>query len=124
MRFVAVKSVDQQGAGVQHKTRTQTIKQRTMMLNAVRAHLADFVETFTKATGCAPRTFLTRQRMEMAARLMGSQVFNPQQVALMTGYGVYNSFDRACKRHWGIAPAHFRNTRLATPQTIELREEE
>ncbi|PJG44982.1 IS110 family transposase [Sphingobium sp. LB126] len=42
MRFVAVKSVDQQAAGVLHKTRALLIKQRTMMLNAVRAHLAEF----------------------------------------------------------------------------------
>ena len=42
MRFVAVKSVDQQAAGVLHKTRALLIKQRTMMLNAIRAHLAEF----------------------------------------------------------------------------------
>lgn len=42
MRFVPVKSVDQQAAAVLHKTRALLIKQRTMMLNAVRAHLAEF----------------------------------------------------------------------------------
>lgn len=42
MRFVAVKSVDQQAAGVLHRIRALLIKQRTMMLNAVRAHLAEF----------------------------------------------------------------------------------
>ena len=42
MRFVEVKSVDQQAAGLLHRTRALLIKQRTMMLNAVRAHLAEF----------------------------------------------------------------------------------
>ena len=42
MRFVAAKSVDQQAAGVLHKTRALLIKQRTMMLNAIRSHLAEF----------------------------------------------------------------------------------
>lgn len=42
MRFVEIKSVDQQAGGVLHKTRALLIKQRTMMLNAVRSHLAEF----------------------------------------------------------------------------------
>ena len=42
MRFVEIKSVDQQAGGVLHKTRALLIKQRTMMFNAVRSHLAEF----------------------------------------------------------------------------------
>ncbi len=42
MRFVPVKEVDQQGDLVLHRTRELLIRQRTMLINALRAHLAEF----------------------------------------------------------------------------------
>jgi AraC-like DNA-binding protein len=72
-----------------------------------------FVSAFTAATGQAPMTFLARERMERAARLMGSEVLSIQQVAQLVGYDVYNSFARAFKRHWGVGPAAFRAARSA-----------
>lgn len=42
MRFVAVKSADQQAALMLHRTRDLLIRQRTMLINALRAHLAEF----------------------------------------------------------------------------------
>jgi transposase len=42
MRFVPVKSSDRQGVLVLHRTRDLLMRQRTMMLNAARAHLAEF----------------------------------------------------------------------------------
>ena len=42
MRFVAVKSEDQQATLMAHKTRELPIKQRTMSVNALRGHLAEF----------------------------------------------------------------------------------
>jgi transposase len=42
MRFVAVKSAEQQAALMLHKTRELLIKQRTMSVNALRAHLSEF----------------------------------------------------------------------------------
>lgn len=42
MRFVPVKDVDQQGVLVLHRTRDLLIRQRTMLINALRAHLAEF----------------------------------------------------------------------------------
>jgi len=41
MRFVPVKSVAQQGALMLHRVRDLLIKQRTMTINALRAHLAE-----------------------------------------------------------------------------------
>lgn len=40
MRFVAVKSEDQQAVLMLHKTRELLVRQRTMQTNAPRAHLA------------------------------------------------------------------------------------
>jgi len=41
MRFVQVKSPEQQGALMQHRTRDLLIRQRTQVINALRAHLAE-----------------------------------------------------------------------------------
>jgi transposase len=42
MRFIAVKSADQQAMLMLHKTRELLIKQRTMSVNALRGHLSEF----------------------------------------------------------------------------------
>ena len=42
IRFVAVKTVEQQGVLMLHRTRELLIRQRTMLVNAIRAHMAEF----------------------------------------------------------------------------------
>ena len=42
MRFVPIKSAERQSVLMLHRTRDLLMRQRTMMLNAVRAHLAEF----------------------------------------------------------------------------------
>ena len=42
MRFVPVKTADQQAAVLLHRGREQLVRQRTMLVNALRAHLAEF----------------------------------------------------------------------------------
>ena len=42
MRFVGVKSVDQQAILVLHRSRDLLVRQRTMLCNAIRGHLAEF----------------------------------------------------------------------------------
>ncbi len=42
MRFVAVKSAEQQSLMMLHRTRALLIRQRTMLVNAIRSHLAEF----------------------------------------------------------------------------------
>src|SRR5258706_14155931 len=41
MRFVAAKSAEQQGQLMQHRTRDLLMRQRTQVINALRAHLAE-----------------------------------------------------------------------------------
>jgi transposase len=41
MRFVGVKSAEQQGRLMQHRTRDLLMRQRTQLINALRAHLAE-----------------------------------------------------------------------------------
>ncbi len=42
MRFVAIKSIDQQAVLMLHKVRDLLVRQRTMLINALRGHLAEF----------------------------------------------------------------------------------
>jgi transposase len=42
MRFVPVKTLGQQGALSQHRVRDLLVRQRTMLVNALRGHLAEF----------------------------------------------------------------------------------
>ena len=42
MRFVPVKDVDQQSVLMLHRARNLLVRQRTMLINALRAHLAEF----------------------------------------------------------------------------------
>lgn len=51
MRFVPIKSVDQQAVLMLHKTRELLVKQRTMSVNALRSHLAEFGIVVAKGIG-------------------------------------------------------------------------
>ncbi len=42
MRFVAVKTMEQQSVLMVHRTRELLVRQRTMLVNAIRAHMAEF----------------------------------------------------------------------------------
>lgn len=63
MRFVAVKSKAQQAALMLHKTRDLMVRQRTMLINAVRGHLGEY--GITAAKGAAGvRTILRAVYLE------------------------------------------------------------
>ena len=51
MRYVPVKSADQQAVLMLHKTRELLVKQRTMSVNALRGHLAEFGLVAAKGIG-------------------------------------------------------------------------
>ena len=42
MRFVEVKTEEQQSVLMLHRTRQLFVRQRTMLINAIRAHMAEF----------------------------------------------------------------------------------
>ena len=42
MRFVGIKSKEQQGVLMMHRSRELLVRQRTMLVNAIRAHMAEF----------------------------------------------------------------------------------
>ncbi len=71
MRFVAVKSREQQGVLMLHKTRNLLVRQRTALINALRAHLAEFgVVTATQPGGVKALTKLLHEaRDELPAHV-------------------------------------------------------
>lgn len=54
MRFVPVKSQEQQAVLMVHRTRALLVRQRTMTINALRAHLAEFGLVVAKGIGQVP----------------------------------------------------------------------
>ncbi len=44
MRFVAIKNEQQQGALMLHRTRELLVRQGTMLVNAIRGHMAEFAD--------------------------------------------------------------------------------
>lgn len=75
MRFVPVKSAERQGVLVLHRARDLLMRQRTMLLNAVRGHLAEFGLI-------APQG--PRKVLEMIARLQNGEVPDLPKIARST----------------------------------------
>jgi transposase len=67
MRFVAVKSAEQQALLMVHKARELLVRQRTMLTNALRAHLAEF--GFIAAQGPGGFAHLSKILAEQRDRL-------------------------------------------------------
>jgi AraC-like DNA-binding protein len=71
-------------------------------------------ERFTHFVGEPPMHYLTRWRMQRAARLLSGNTAKVSAVAREVGYNSEAAFSRAFKKLTGVAPAAWRN-RLATP---------
>jgi transposase len=81
MRFVAVKSAEQQAALMLHKTRELLIKQRTMSVNALRAHLSEFgivvakgIERVDQLLGLAEQDATLPNAARGAVQVLGRQI--------------------------------------------------
>jgi transposase len=76
MRFVPVKSRDQQAVLMLHRSRDLLIRQRTMLINALRAHLAELgiVATFSSANE-KNRCFRNRANIQRCATWTATSTF-------------------------------------------------
>ncbi len=68
MRFVPIKSADQQAVLMLLKTRELLVKQRTMSVNALRGHLAAFCIVAAKRIGGSMNCWRSRRRMRRCRR--------------------------------------------------------
>jgi len=71
-----------------------------------------FADRFARLVGEPPMQYLTRWRMQMAARLLADGSAKVAAVALEVGYDSEAAFSRAFKKLAGVSPAAWRGQRL------------
>ena len=66
------------------------------------------VERFTRYLSEPPMTYLTRWRLQLAARSLTRTPKGVAEIASEVGYESEAAFNRAFKRHFGVPPARYR----------------
>jgi AraC-like DNA-binding protein len=74
---------------------------------------SSFAERFTAYVGVSPMQYLTRWRLQLAARMLGTDGVGVAQAASAVGYQSEAAFSRAFKREVGEAPGAWRRGRHA-----------
>ncbi|MGE5646201.1 MAG: AraC family transcriptional regulator [Acidobacteriota bacterium] len=102
-----------------HPARAWTIEDLARSVGVSRAVLAG---RFRHFLGEPPIGYLTRWRLQLAARLLTTTSHNVAQIAAQAGYESEAAFNRAFKRMFGAPPARFRRERAApSPATLDDR---
>lgn len=84
------------------------------LAHAVGMSRSTFSARFAKRVGMSPKKYLTRLRMNLAAKaLRGDSDASLSQIAAGVGYDTESSFGRAFKRTFEVSPGTFRRRRLA-----------
>jgi len=78
------------------------------LAGAVHVSRATLARRFTQHIGEPPHSYLTRWRMELAARQLREGTQPAAQVAKSVGYTSEYAFNRAFTRHRGIPPGRYR----------------
>src|SRR5229473_2257321 len=84
MRFVRIKSAEQQGQLMQHRTRDVLIRQRTQIINALRAHLAELGVVAAQGNAGVNELGAIEKRIKMQHRSSEAS----QRVEAIPGIGV------------------------------------
>jgi len=69
---------------------------------------AAFARRFTNLVGEPPMTYLTRWRMDIAARLLRDSGDILNSIAIRVGYETESSFSKAFRRFHGVSPGQYR----------------
>jgi transposase len=93
MRFVPVKTEEQQSVLVLHRSRDLLMRQRTMILNAIRAHLAEF----GVVTAQGPRKVV-----ELVAELLGNETPKVPEIARVGLQALAAQLDSLATAIWDI----------------------
>ena len=78
------------------------------LANEVGVSRSTLVERFTSYLGEPPITYLTRWRLQLAARSLRGTAKGVSQIASEVGYESEAAFNRAFKRELGLPPARYR----------------
>lgn len=80
-----------------------------------------FQRLFARATGETPKRYVARLRLERAAFRIRLQNAKLLEIALDCGYQNHETFTRAFRRHFGIAPSRYRVELAAESGSIGRR---
>lgn len=80
-----------------------------------------FAARFSQLVGEPPLTYLTRWRMQKAARLLRTGHATIGEVASRVGYEAEAAFSKAFKRWTGVPPSAYRRAQAAPRATLRLR---
>ncbi len=82
---------------------------------AVSMSRAAFAKRFKELVGEPPMAYLTRWRMDSAARLLRESDWSIARIAARVGYEGETSFSRAFRRHRQVAPGAYRRQSRTAP---------
>jgi AraC-like DNA-binding protein len=91
----------------EHPERSWTVE---ALASQVTMSRSAFAERFTRLVGEAPLGYLTRWRMQKAARLMLDGDATLGAIAHAVGYETESAFGKAFRRHMGSTPGEYRKT--------------
>jgi transcriptional regulator GlxA family with amidase domain len=75
------------------------------------------VERFTRYLSEPPMTYLTRWRLQLAARSLEKTSRSVAEIAAEVGYESEAAFNRAFKREFGEPPGRYRSARRSSPSS-------
>jgi len=80
--------------------------------------IGELLERFVEFVGEPPMTYLSRWRLQLAARLLETSRKTVQEIASDVGYESEPAFNRAFKREFGDPPARYRRQRERVRSTL------
>ncbi len=78
------------------------------------------VERFSRFLSLPPMTYLTRWRLQLAARALTTTPRGTADIAADVGYESEAAFNRAFKREFGLPPARYRREAKHPPRSTKL----
>lgn len=85
------------------------------LAHAVGVSRSTLVERFTRYLSESPMAYLTRWRLQLAARLLAGTSRGVADIAAEVGYESEAAFNRAFKREFGEPPGRYRSARRQEP---------
>lgn len=82
-----------------------------------------FSRSFTATIGESPRAYVERLRLERAAHLLVVRAASILEIALDSGFQSHETFTRAFRRRFGIAPSRWRNGPGSLRATTDAHDE-
>ena len=90
------------------------------LANEVGVSRSALVERFTRYLSEPPITYLTRWRLQLAARALAGTSKGVAEISSSVGYESEAAFNRAFKREFGVPPARYRREQRSSAETKQI----